>query len=166
MRRWGLKHRPLLDMMIAVNVSIADISNFGKEYQWPRTNCPKCLGKTWGHGFRLRYYSEFSDGIYIKRCRCPTCKIVISLVPSGYWPCYRSSISTVYQTLKHKLQSLHWPAEFSRQRGGHWLRKFIARFKMVVGISSTSDPMDFLDKEYVKSNNFLTGRVCKSFHIY
>lgn len=150
-------------MLIAVDVSIADISRLEKKFQWPRPSCPKCSGKVWGHGFRLRYFSGFSDGIYIKRYRCHHCKLLISLVPSGYWAHFRSPIQTIYKTLLYRLNQKCWPKECSRQRGGHWLRKFITRFKVVTGISSNNDPVDFLKNEFERGVYFLAGPFRKSF---
>lgn len=151
-------------MLIAVNIPITDLAKYGKNFQWPRPTCPKCEGKVWGHGFRFRYFSEFSDGLYLKRYRCSNCKVVISLTPIGYWPRFRSPIDLIYSTIHNRLKQLSWPPGVTRQRGGHWLRKFIVRFKMAVGLSTDETPLLFLEKEHRRSINFLVGESCKPFH--
>lgn len=83
----------------------------------------------WGHGFVMRYFSESSVEIYLKRYRCPDCSVVVTTRPETHWKAIRSSILTVYEVLKSKLTGF-WPLDFPRQRGLHWLRRFVDLAKM------------------------------------
>ncbi len=78
----------------------------------------------------LRYFSEYEGGIFLKRYRCSHCGVVLTTRPDEYWPRIRSSIGTIYNSLKSRLNLMVWPAGFPRQRGGHWLGRFVELAKM------------------------------------
>jgi hypothetical protein len=84
----------------------------------------------WGHGFVSRYFSSISNFIFLKRYRCPDCSTVVTTRPDGYWPFIRSSIFKVYKMLETRISTGSWPVNFPRQRGGHWLKRFVNYAKM------------------------------------
>jgi hypothetical protein len=111
-------------MIFSVKITIEELSKAGKGHKWKSCECPVCHKKMWGHGYVLRYFSESLCGIFLKRYRCQHCRCVATTRPEGYWPRVRSSVLTIYRSLKSRLSSLRWPVGFARQRGGHWLSRF------------------------------------------
>jgi len=124
-------------------------------FKWPNTpKCPNGCKKVWGHGYVLRYFTHFPAGLYLKRWRCPTCKIVILMFPVGYWKGYQTSIENIFIALKNRIKKYCWPSHTSRQRGGHWLRKFISLVRMEYG-DDRNNLLAILKKLYSKNIPFL-----------
>lgn len=103
----------------------------GRAFKWESYRCEKCQRRMWGHGFVCRYFAEVCSVLYLKRYRCPGCRAVVTTRPEGYWPRVRSSILTIYQTLKGRFTTGSWAG--NRQRAGHWLRRFVAMVRMEHG---------------------------------
>lgn len=123
-------HRPFeIRMILFLKITIEELSKNGKNHKWGKCFCDKCHRNMWGHGFVMRYFSESDDEIYLKRYRCPGCSTVVTVRPENYWQRIRSSIQTIYEALKAKLAGF-WPPRFPRQRGLHWLRRFVDLAKM------------------------------------
>lgn len=139
-------------MQILIDLKI--LSTEGKNYKWERPKCPNGCKKVWGHGYVLRYFAHFLAGLYLKRWRCPTCKIVILMFPVGYWKGYQTSIENIFIALKNRIKSYCWPINTSRQRGGHWLRKFISLVRMEYG-DDCNDLLAILKNLYSKNIPFL-----------
>ncbi|MBI4404826.1 MAG: hypothetical protein HY537_11725 [Deltaproteobacteria bacterium] len=112
-----------------MKITIEELSKKGKTYKWEKHHCDKCQRDMWGHGFVMRYFAEALDGVYLKRYRCPDCSTVVTTRPETHWNSIRSAILTIYRALKSKLTGL-WPPGFPRQRGLHWLKRFIDLAKM------------------------------------
>jgi len=70
-------------------------------------------------------FEGFTVALWLKRWRCPGCKIVITVRPQGFFSRIQSTTTNIYQALKTKLDSARWPLGLPRQRAGHWLRRFI-----------------------------------------
>jgi hypothetical protein len=65
---------------------------------------------------------------------------------------YQSSTAKVFTTILHRLSSGFWPPGTSRQRAGHWLKKFNNKLKMdFPGFS----PVPLLARLYAKGLDFL-----------
>ena len=110
------------------------LHKIGKEYKWKKPeSCPRCCGVLHGHGFATAYFAEYKNIFYIKRYRCSNCKLIIRMRPSGYATRIRTSIKKIYEVLLHKIINATWPANFSRQLGGHWHRVFIFKLKTFRG---------------------------------
>jgi hypothetical protein len=60
---------------------------------------------------------------------------------------------TIYEMLKVKITSGVWPEGFSRQRGGHWLRRFSLKARMDSGQMSFADFFEFC---FQKNISFFT----------
>ena len=116
-------------MILMHKITLQELAEAGKNFKRENHFCEDCKRNMWGHGFVLRYFAESSCDIYLKRYRCPKCSTVVTKRPEGYWRFIRSSIHNIYQALKSKLRGL-WPEGFSRQRGGHWLRRFVRHSQM------------------------------------
>ena len=125
-------------MILNHKISLDKISRIGKDYKWPKQQCEKCHQNMWGHGYVLRYFALILSAVYLKRYRCPCCCRVVTIRPEGYWPGIRSSIFTIYEALREKLCTGRWPFSIPRQRGGHWLKRFVnfARMEIVTNLSS------------------------------
>jgi len=106
----------------------------------------------WGHGFVSRYFAEFWSALLLKRFRCPQCREVVTLRPEGYLPHVRSSVSAIYSTLSTRLKAGSWGPEISRQRAGHWLRRFVKKVRMDWG--DASDLKAVLEFCYQKQLSF------------
>ena len=116
-------------MLIKVFVDLLLLIKVGKNYKWEKPkDCPRCEKCLWGHGFRERYFFEYSQCLYLKRYICSSCGLVIMLVPEGYFAHYRYSIKFIYEHLRHKLLNKSWKG--FRQIGVHWLNKYLAKMRM------------------------------------
>lgn len=116
-------------MILSIKITIEELSKKGKTHKWEKHQCDKCQRNMWGHGFIMRYFAEAYEGIYLKRYRCPDCSTVVTTRPETYWKGIRSAIQTIYKVLKSKFAGF-WPPGFPRQRGLHWLKRFVELAKM------------------------------------
>jgi hypothetical protein len=139
------------------DVDLNQLSTEGKNFKWKRPICPKCSGKVWGHGFVLTFFNGFPDLLFIKRYRCPSksCRKVIIMRPSGFWKKFQTNIEEIFNALVDRLEGLSWPLGVPRQRGGHWLRKFINKMKMLYGLDNEGIGLgERLRQFYKKSLHF------------
>lgn len=112
-------------MLIPTDVSVAEIAIQGKDFNWNRPACPCGSRKVWGHGFVTRFFAGFLAGVLLKRYRCPNCRTVFTLLPEGYGRRLQTRITEISEALRSRLKHQDWPIGLPRQRGGHWLRKFL-----------------------------------------
>lgn len=136
-------------MILFCKITLEILSAEGKNHKWPPCKCEKCHANMWGHGFVARYFSNLCQ-IFMKRYRCPRCKIVVTTRPEGFWPRIRSSTQAIYQTLRYRISFGTWPPEIPRQRGGHWLRRFSVHARM----SCETDILTFLNRCFEKELPF------------
>ena len=140
------EHRPLKRgpikapngiLIIFVAVKIKEIFILGRKYPWPRPGkCPRCRDtRVWGHGFALAYFDGLSEGVFLKRYRCPGCGCVIRLRPKGYFARFQASIQTIRFSLSRRLGRGRWPPGLSRSRQRHWLRALRRRTIAYLGES-------------------------------
>jgi hypothetical protein len=109
---------------------LAQVAAQGKDFNWNRPTCGCGREKVWGHGFTARFFEGLDKAVWLKRYRCPGCGRVFTMIPAGFGRRYQSMISVIWASLEKRLSSLCWPSGLPRQRGGHWLRKFLAIYKM------------------------------------
>jgi ribosomal protein S27AE len=112
-------------MIIYCDVSLQKIHEEGKNFAWERPLCRNCKSKVWGHGFVIRYFNSIKNGLLIKRWRCPNCGKIYICRPRDYWSRYQETITNIFNTLIYRVTHMKWPPWITRQRGGHWLGKFI-----------------------------------------
>jgi hypothetical protein len=117
-------------MILNHKITVEELSKVGKNHKWERHFCEKCSCFSWGHGFVTRYFQSIEARVHLKRYRCPKCGSVTTTRPDGYWPMIRSSILTIFNMLLIKISKGFWPTACSRQRGGHWLKRFVNHAKM------------------------------------
>src|SRR5271166_5000084 len=144
-------------MIVSVNVCLEELTRLGRLFKWKKPKCcPKCKFRLWGHGFVARYFSKLKDALFLKRYRCSRCGCVVTLRPAGFWKRYQTSANEIYEALRFRLSKFTWPPGFSRQRGGHWLSKFILNFQMDHS-ASTDPPMAILAQLHAKGLHFLSS---------
>jgi hypothetical protein len=121
-------------MIISTTICLDTLYKLGKNYKWKKPkSCPRCQNKLWGHGFVASYFDGFERCFYIKRYRCSCCNLVIRMRPVGYLKYFQHNIDFIFQALKYKINNYKWPSWCSRQKGGHWLRRFISRLRFAKG---------------------------------
>lgn len=137
-------------MILPYKITLEELSKIEKNYNWPKHPCESCHRNMWGHGYVARYFTAILNSVYLKRYRCPGCSAVVVVRPEGYWSRIRSSVFTIYQALQSKLSLGQWPSLVPRQRGGHWLNRFVRFARMETEFSLVS----FLDHCYRKRIRF------------
>jgi len=122
-------------LILLIAAKIKEIFRLGRKYPWPRPGlCPCCnQSKVWGHGYVLAYFDGFTEGIYLRRYRCPGCGCVIRLRPQGYLSRFQAPIETIHFSLSHRLRYGRWPPGLSRSRQGHWLRALRRKVSAYLG---------------------------------
>ena len=84
--------------------------------------CPRCEdNRVWGHGFVAAFFDGF-DEVLLRRYRCPDCRCVLRLRPSGYFKGFQAAIQTIRDCINYRLGNNRWPKVISHTRQGHWLR--------------------------------------------
>jgi len=137
-----MKKRPIYwphttsTLILSITAKIKEIFRLGRKYPWPRPEiCPKCKqSKVWGHGYVLAYFDGFSDGLLLKRYRCPGCGCVIRLRPEGYFSRFQATIEEIGYRLSHRLRCGRWPPGVSRSRQGHWLKSLRRKVLAYLGL--------------------------------
>ena len=137
-------------MILFRKICLEELSRKGRAFNWESQACEKCKRQMWGHGFVCRYFSEVFSALYLKRFRCPSCGVVATTRPDGYWRATRSSILSIYAALSGRLRTGSWAS--NRQRAGHWLRRFVAMVRMNYG--DHSDLVAVLDSCLAKGLRF------------
>jgi len=145
-------------MQIAVKISIAKLSNEGKNFRWPPIkSCPCCKGKLWAHGFVKFNPTDFKTPLLLKRLKCTKCKKVLTLKPKEYWKGFRTSVNTIYKRLMTKLT--HRPPKYAigRQNVNFWFSRLMVFLKMEFSaVLEKSRLEDWLHFFYVKEIPFAT----------
>jgi DNA-directed RNA polymerase subunit RPC12/RpoP len=116
---------PLHDtaLILVVDACVKKIFRLGRRFPWPRPqSCPRCGGRVWGHGFTPGYFDGFNDPLWLRRYRCPDCRAIIKVRPTGYWPRFQATIYAIRRSISHRFTHHKWLPELPRSRQGHWLR--------------------------------------------
>ncbi len=111
-------------MICSVLVSIKEIVAKGRDFPWPRPEvCPRCEGhRVWGHGFVAAFFDGCHDEVLLRRYRCPDCRCVLRLRPSGYFKRFQAATQKIRDCIDYRLGNGRWPQGISHTRQGHWLR--------------------------------------------
>lgn len=143
-------------LILFVEVRVKMLVELGRKYPWQRPKqCPKCGGvRVWGHGYVEAYFDEAgSQGVYLKRYRCPECRAVIRLRPVGYWTRIQATVATVRQCVVDRLEKGRWPPGCNSARGRHWLRALRRQVRTHLGMS-------YADKLVQGFSELLSHGVC------
>ena len=127
-------------LLLQVDVCVKEVFEQGKLFPWPRPpGCPRCHGRIWGHGFVEAYFDGLAGAVLLRRYRCPDCKLTLRLRPLSHWRRFQTSILIILECLTHRLRLGRWPAGFSRQRPGHWLRSLNQQIRWHLGMGWAGD---------------------------
>jgi len=120
----------------------------GRGFGWPRPErCPRCgYWKLWGHGFVSAYFEPYREPLWLRRYRCPACRLILRLKPSGYFERFQSSIESIRESLAYRFYRHFWPPGSSRQRQGHWLRSLLKKGKLYFGLSGVERGIEVFDR--------------------
>lgn len=130
-------------MLEHADVPLAQVAAQGKDFNWIRPNCGCGHEKVWGHGYVTRFFDGIDKPVWLKRYRCPGCARVITMIPAGFGRRYRTQIDDIWMAIKARLTTRLWPRGLPRQRGGHWLCRFLSICKMDF---PEEDPLEVLDR--------------------
>jgi hypothetical protein len=125
-------------LILSIDLCVKTLVELGRKYPWQRPErCPKCGGvRVWGHGFVAAYFDEAgSQCVYLKRYRCPQCRVVIRMRPSGYWKRIQAAVAAVRQCVLDRLEKGRWPPGINAARGRHWLRALKRQVRTHLGMS-------------------------------
>lgn len=124
-------------LILFVEVCVKTLVAVGRQYPWQRPQqCPKCKGvRVWGHGYVAAYFDESgSPCVYLKRYRCPQCRVVMRVRPVGYWKRIQATVATVRQCVLHRLEKGRWPPNSNPPRQRHWLRALRRQVRTHLGM--------------------------------
>lgn len=119
-------------MVIFFSAILNEIYHLGRNYDWPKPkHCPHCNScRVWGHGFFWANFDGFDLPLILKRFRCPDCKCVIRLRPSGYFKRFQATKVIILASISSKVKTGKWLDGICRNRQRHWynalLRKIAA----------------------------------------
>ena len=125
-------------LILFMDLCVKTLVELGCKYPWERPErCPKCGGvRVWGHGYVTAYFDQAgSQGVFLKRYRCPEWRVVIRLRPSGYWRRIQAAVATVHQCVLHRLEKGRWPPGSNPARQRHWLRGLRRQVRTHLGMS-------------------------------
>jgi len=125
-------------LILFVDLCVKTLVGLGRKYPWQRPErCPKCGGvRVWGHGFVPAYFDEAgSQCVFLKRYRCPQCRVVIRMRPSGYWRRIQAAVAAVVQCVLDRIEKGRWPPGSNAARGRHWLRALKRQVRTHLGMS-------------------------------
>ena len=108
-------------MIVFIDVSVQELCEHGRLFNYNRPDCTCGCKKVWGHGFVTRILDGCS--VELKRFRCPQCQTVFTLRPSSFRPRFQNSIRVMFMGLVASLSTGRWARPVPRQRGRHWLRR-------------------------------------------
>jgi hypothetical protein len=125
----NIRHTPRkLDTFLILHFGIdfKSLERLGKEYPWPRLECcPRCSGRRlWGHGYVLRYFDGWPEGLWMKRYRCVSCGAIHTMRPSSHWRGFWAPWRQILASMRRKLKKGRWLSGLSRQRQQYWWKGF------------------------------------------
>lgn len=111
-------------LILHFDLDVKRLVDEGKSYPWPKPDrCPRCEGnRLWGHGYVQRYFEGWSEGIWVKRYRCPDCRAVHTMRPERFYKGFYYSIWTILLSLLNRILHGRWVRCLSRQVQQYWWR--------------------------------------------
>lgn len=125
-------------LILFMDLCVKTLAALGRNYRWQRLErCPRCSGvRVWGHGFVVAYFDQAgAQGVFLRRYRCPECRVVIRVRPWGYWKRIQASVEAVRQSVRHRIGTGRWPPGSNPARQRHWLRALRRQVVAHVGMS-------------------------------
>lgn len=154
----SLHHSPGGEQLILLcRINLKNIQELGKEFPWKNPGtCPSCgTRRLWGHGFVLRYFFDYNEGLWMKRWRCADCGAVHTARPAEYTPGVHYRQKLQLNSLRAKLSGRPFLTDISRQVQQHWLKLF---HRLCGREENWSDPLVVLDRLVADGQFHLTKR--------
>lgn len=122
-------------MILFFPVVLKELSEQGRNFPWPRLEqCPRCGSHcVWGHGYVRALFDGFNKPILLKLCRCPNCRCIIRLRPSGFFTRFQAPIAAIRESMAGKEESGRFLPGLSRTRQAHWWRALKRRIEAFFG---------------------------------
>ena len=122
----NLSYSEIHQLLIYLSVDLNELFSLGKEYPWPRPErCPSCFGnRLWSHGYAARNFDGFAKALWVKKYRCPDCRSVHTIRPTGYMSFVQASVFKIYFSLAIKIIFGFWFLDFCSRRQRYWLFTF------------------------------------------
>jgi hypothetical protein len=137
--KWGEPHASEEQVLILfMDLCVKTLVGLGRNYRWQRPErCPRCAGvRVWGHGFVVAYFDTAgAQCVFLKRYRCPECRVVIRVRPLGYWKRIQASVEAVRQCVIERIGTGRWPPGSNPARQRHWLRALKRQVVAHLGMS-------------------------------
>jgi hypothetical protein len=137
--KWGEPHASEEQVLILfMDLCVKTLAGLGRNYRWQRPECcPRCAGvRVWGHGFVVAYFDVAgAQCVFLKRYRCPECRVVIRVRPLGYWKRIQASVEAVRQCVIDRIGTGRWPPGSNPARQRHWLRALKRQVVAQLGMS-------------------------------
>ena len=113
-------------LLLIIRVKLQEIQLLGKRFLWKKpSSCPRCgRRRLWGHGFVMRYFHGYSEGLWMKRWRCPDCRAVHTSRPSEYPAGSQYSHVIRFESLRRKTSGGSFLTSISRQAQQYWRKAF------------------------------------------
>lgn len=125
-------------LILFMDLCVKTLAALGRNYPWQRPErCPRCSGvRVWGHGFVPAYFDQAGNQcVFLKRYRCPECRVVIRVRPWGYWKRIQASVEAVRQCVMERLATGRWPPSSKPARQRHWLKALRRQVRAHLGMS-------------------------------
>ena len=136
-----------ISLVILVKLAVKQLFEAGRDFPWPKPQgCPRCRGRTWGHGFVPAYFDGYTQPLWLKRYRCPDCGCVIRLRPREYFQRFQTPIHTIRDCLAYWVQYHRWQAGLSPPRQRHWLRALRQHLVQYEGLHRIQDLLAGFDR--------------------
>lgn len=113
-------------LILHFEVDFKSLQRLSKDYPWPQLQrCPRCGGRRiWGHGYVLRYFDGWGEGLWMKRYRCLSCWAIHTARPTSHWRGFWAPWPQILVSMLHKLKKGRWLSGLSRQRQQYWWKGF------------------------------------------
>jgi hypothetical protein len=134
-------------LILFVEAAVKSIFELGRRFPWIKPDCcPRCGGRIWKHGFATRYFDECAHSLFVRRYRCPDCRLVVTTRPSDYWSRFQASIADIRDSLINRFQRYRWAKTHSNSRQRHWLKGLLTKIRFHLGPGWTGNPMDVFEQ--------------------
>jgi hypothetical protein len=116
-----------IQTILICRTDLEELQESGKQFRWKKPNsCPECGSRRlWGHGFVLRQFVEFAQGLWMKRYRCPDCHAVHTCRPENFLPGMQYPVQTQSGSLEARLAGRPFVKTVPRQIQQHWWKAFL-----------------------------------------
>jgi len=126
-------------LLLFFRICLEKLQALGKDFPWIKPYfCPNChSSRFWGHGFVLRYFSEISTGLWLKRFRCDDCRVVFTVRPVEYPPGFQYPWKDIRRSIADKLKGKIYRRDLPRQNQQYWLKAFQFQCRRIGNVHPT-----------------------------